>query len=67
MYRIPTGKMPSPAPRRTHQKMLHGILNWIRGHGMHVTDDRLFSLWYELKCFVNDGEFIDHVSDSIGM
>jgi hypothetical protein len=34
---------------------------------MHVTDDRLLSEWYELKYFVNGGEFIDHVSDSIGM
>jgi len=34
---------------------------------MHVTDDQLLSVWYELKCFVNCGEFIDHVSDSIVM
>lgn len=34
---------------------------------MHVTGDWLLSLRYELKCIVNGGEFIDHVSDSIGM
>jgi len=34
---------------------------------MHVTDDRLLSVWYELKCFVNGVEFIDQVSDFIGM
>jgi hypothetical protein len=34
---------------------------------MHVTDDRFLSVCYELKCFVNGVEFVDHVSDFIGM
>ena len=34
---------------------------------MHLTDDRLLSAWYELKCFINSVEFIDHASDSISI